>query len=217
MMQPDLERARGYVAERLGRELPPSLAYHNARHTLDDVLPAVERLGRLAGLDDESQLVLSAAALFHDTGFLVSYLDHESHSIAIARHKLPEFGFTPAQINAIVSVIGATRMPQRPVGRLQQLICDADLDLLGRDDFWELNRSLLEETLHTSLNPPDEEAWLCGQLRFLESHSYFTPEARALRDDGKVRNLLQMRQAVDEFYAPYATTAVPCPPLRLSH
>jgi predicted metal-dependent HD superfamily phosphohydrolase len=215
MMRPDFDGAREYVQDRLERELSPSLSYHNARHTLEDVLPAVERLGRLAMLEDEAQLLLSTAALFHDTGFLVAFDDHESQSIIIARHKLPALGYSPIQINSIVSIIGATRMPQRPVGRLQELICDADLDLLGRSDFWELNRDLLSETLHFSMNPPSEEAWLCGQLRFLETHHYFTHEARLLRDQGKAENTHRMLEAVHAFYAATAQTSEPCLPMSI--
>jgi predicted metal-dependent HD superfamily phosphohydrolase len=215
MMQPDFDSARAYVRHRLERELSPSLTYHNARHTLEDVLPAVERLGRLAMLDDEAQLLLSTAALFHDTGFLVAFDDHESQSILIARHELPAFGYSPLQINTIVSIIGATRMPQRPVGRLQELMCDADLDLLGRPDFWTLNRDLLSETLHFSMNPPTEEAWLCGQLRFLETHRYFTDEAIRLRAAGKAENTQLMLAAVNAYYAATEATSEPCLPMRL--
>jgi glycosyltransferase involved in cell wall biosynthesis len=94
-------------------------------------------------------------------------------------------------------------------------ICDADLDLLGRSDFWELNRDLLNETLHFSMNPPSEEAWLCGQLRFLETHHYFTHEARLLRDQGKAENTHRMLEAVHAFYAATAQTSEPCLPMSI--
>lgn len=190
------EAARAHISARLRSELSPDLVYHCDRHTLEDVLPASERLGRLANLDDHSLFLLMTAALLHDTGFLKQYLDHESCSIAISRDTLPACGYEPQDIEAVVTIIGATRMPQRPQTELQRLMCDSDLDLLGREDFWELNRQLLEETRRFAAHPLSDEAWFASQIRFLEDHRFFTPEARALRDEGKQKNIARMRSAL---------------------
>lgn len=189
--------ARAHITDRLASELSPDLVYHCDRHTLQDVLPAAERLGRMAGLDDADLLSLMTAALFHDTGFLKQYHDHETASIAIARNALPGFGYTPEQIDQVTLIIAATRMPQRPRCLLQQLMCDADLDLLGRDDFWELNRQLLEETRCFGTFTLSDEAWFTSQIRFLEDHAFFTPQARTLRDAGKAQNISRMYRALD--------------------
>ncbi len=194
---PQFDAAKAHITHRLSAELSPDLVYHCDRHTLQDVLPAAERLGRAAGLDDESLLYLMTAALFHDTGFLTQYHDHETASMAIARSTLPSFDYTPKQIDTVVMIIEATRMPQRPRCELQQLMCDADLDLLGRDDFWELNRQLLEETRCFGTFSLTDEAWFTSQIRFLEDHRFFTPQAHALRDAGKVKNISRMNRALD--------------------
>lgn len=195
-MNPDFERAREYMLGRLERELSPHLTYHSLCHTRDDVLPAVVRLGLKTDVDEESLLLLSTAALFHDSGFLYTYNDHERESIGLASAVLPGFDYAPDQVDCIIGLIAATRMPQRPQSLLQQLICDADLDVLGRDDFWNLNRKLLSE-LHYFTNPAlGEEEWLQGQARFLQEHEYFSPAAHALRDLGKARNLALMRDAL---------------------
>lgn len=215
MGNPDYAAAREYVRARLRDELPADLTYHNYRHTLEDVVPAVERLGRMAALDDHSRLMLTTAALFHDTGFLQTYRDHETASIAIARAELPRFGYDPDQIEQVASIIGATRMPQRPSGRLQELMCDADLDLLGRDDFWRLNQELLLETRCYSPTPPGDEEWFCAQIKFLAEHRFFSPEARKLRDDGKVQNRLRLRDALTVLYESNEAEGDPCLPWRV--
>ncbi len=195
-MKPDLEGAKGYVLDRLARELPPKLTYHSLQHTRDDVMPAAARLGQAAGCDDGDLLLLVTAALFHDMGFLVDYEEHERESIVFARAMLPDYGYAAGQIETIAGLIAATKMPQRPKTPLEQLLCDADLDLLGRDDFWALNRQLLAELhCHTGRLIPEEE-WLRGQTRFLDEHVYFTPAAHALRDEGKARNVALMRSAL---------------------
>ena len=195
-MKPDFELAKRYVSGRLARELSPHLTYHSLRHTIDDVLPAAQRLGEASALDDAQMLLLTTAALFHDTGFLLAYQAHEDHSILLARATLPDFGYHADQIEDIVDLIGATRMPQRPRGQLQQLLCDADLDLLGREDFMPLNRALLSELRHYSARPIPENVWLYDQTRFLEEHHFFPPAALALRSAGQARNLTLMRAAV---------------------
>jgi len=195
---PDFESASRYILTRLERELSPSLTYHSLSHTRDDVLPAAVRLGRAAHLSDENLLLLKTAAAFHDCGFLIAYDNHEQHSIRLAREKLPDFGYSAAQIDVIAETIAATRLPQRPHTLLQQLICDADLDLLGRDDFIELNRRLHEELMRVSKTPPPSpQVWLTGQVRFLENHSFFTGPAREFRDAGKSRNLARIRASLN--------------------
>jgi uncharacterized protein len=195
-MKPDFESAKQYVMDRLAGELSPYLLYHSLYHTRDDVLPAAIRLGQASALDEEAARALATAALFHDTGFLLAYEDHETYSIAIAHDMLPGFGYADGQIDLIAELIGATRMPQRPHGLLQELICDADLDLLGRDDFMRLNRALLTEVRHFTAPALTEEAWLRGQTRFLEEHHFFTPAATALRANGKALNLNLMRASL---------------------
>ena len=197
MAKADYEQARAYALGRLAAELAPDLVYHSLQHTRDDVLPAVLRLAQISGVADEDRLCLATAAVYHDTGFLISYSDHETHSIGLARAVLPGFAYSPQQIDHIVALIAATRMPQRPATLLAQLLCDADLDVLGREDFWDLNQRLLAETRRYGPRGPIAETdWLRGQAQFLQDHAYFSAAAHALRDEGKARNLALMRAAL---------------------
>lgn len=193
MTTPDFENASHYILMRLAQELSPALTYHSLFHTRDDVLPAATRLGLAANLSEEDLLLLKTAAVYHDAGFLVSYEDHEDHSIQIAREVLPGFDYSPAQIDIIAETIAATKMPQRPHNFLQQLMCDADLDLLGREDFIELNLRLREEVRCISKIPPTDYAWLTTQIKFLEDHAFFTQPANETREAGKSRNLARIR------------------------
>ncbi len=195
-MSADYERAKQYALGRLAGELSPHLAYHSLRHTRDDVLPAVLRLAQASGVNGDALLCLATAALFHDIGFLVDYDDHEAHGITVARAALPTFGYSTAQLDVIAELITATRMPQRPTSPLAELLCDADLDVLGRADFWDVNRLLLAETEHHRGRIIGEAEWLATQLRFLEEHVYFSGVARILRDTGKVQNVSLMRHAL---------------------
>lgn len=133
--QPDWERTQEYVLTRLSKELAPDLTYHNVHHTRDDVLPAAEWLAAESQLDEEGTLLLCTAALYHDTGYLERYFRNELIAVRIAQETLPDFGFSLGQIDRIGKIIAATQLPQSPSSFLQELICDADLDSLGREDF----------------------------------------------------------------------------------
>src|SRR5688572_18918340 len=143
----NFEVVKTHVMDRLRRELPPGLYYHGIHHTRDDVLPAVERLAKLAALADEDKLLLMTAALYHDVGYIDRRYGHETRSGEIARIELPQFGYTHLQCERIASLILATHFPQSPNedDSLAKLLCDADMDSLGRDDFFVTSERLRYE------------------------------------------------------------------------
>ena len=184
----NFEGAKLYALTKLKHELPLSYTYHNYQHTALDVLPAAHRLAQESGLDSEATQLLEVAAAFHDLGYIHQRQDHETVSIALMASALPNFGFSPAQINLVARMIEATRMPQSPRTPLEYLLADADLDSLGRDNFLTVSHALwLEMNIH--YQPRSWYEWLKSQLVFLQSHHYFSPAARALRDAGKAQNI----------------------------
>jgi uncharacterized protein len=82
--------------------------------------------------------LLKTACLFHDIGFTISGQDHEERGCEIAEEVLPDLNYDSDQINRIKGMIMATKIPQTPNNKLEQIICDADLDYLGRDDFFSI-------------------------------------------------------------------------------
>ena len=196
--QPDFERAKHYALARLEHELSPVLTYHSLAHTRDSVAPAAERLAALSGVDGEALLLLRTAAYFHDLGFTVPSTDHTDHEVKgvqIATQMLPGFGYSAEQVEQINRMIMATRLPQSPHNLLEQILADADLDVLGREDFWEWNRALRREMEYFS-HPRTDEQWYEEQIRFLSAHRYWTAAARSLRDARKQQYLEEIQARV---------------------
>ncbi len=191
-MGPDFESVKQYAFSRLENELAPYLIYHNLAHTRDDVLPAATRLAVLTGLHGESLLLLQTAAVYHDLGFIEQASGHEAVSVRIAIETLPRFGYNRAQIQVVADIIVATRLPQTPKDLLGELLADADLDVLGREDFLEAELRLRLELAAQGIHLTDEE-WYIDQLDFLESHSYFTAAARFLRAGKKQENIERLK------------------------
>ncbi len=199
MNQPDYEGAQRYALKRLERELAPMLAYHSLFHTRDDVMPAAARLAAIEGVDDDDRDLLCTAAAFHDIGFVERYPNHEIVGIRIAAEALPRFGFTPAQIQVVLDIILATRLPQTPFTLLEQIMADADLDVLGRNDFFQRNEHLRQELAVTGSSSTDA-AWYARQLKFLMEHSYFTPAARSSRGPKKQQHIEELEARLQELH-----------------
>ena len=197
MAQLDFEAARHYALQRLERELPPACVYHSLAHTRVEVVPAVERLASLEGVEDDALLLLRTAAYYHDIGLVRQRANHEAAGVRIAVAALPRFGYNPAQIRAIGGMIMATRLPQRPRTPLEALLADADLDVLGRADFIHRNQALRAEIEAFGAAVGDAQ-WYDQQLRFIQAHRYWTAAARALRDDQKRANCAALLRLLEE-------------------
>jgi HD superfamily phosphodiesterase len=179
--------AKNYILARLERELPQHLTYHNLEHVLD-VLNAVELHLSVVKIVAEDAVLLRTAALFHDSGFTIQPEEHETLSCTIAREVLPDYDYTSLQIEKICGMIMATRIPQSPNTPLEQILADADLDYLGRDDFFAISENLFTELKNRNLMNGEEE-WNRMQVRFFESHHYFTAEAKVWRNAKKQEHL----------------------------
>ena len=184
MTQPDIQNAIRYARERMSHELPSHLTYHHLGHTFDDVLPAALRFAAMSNVDAEEMDLLSVAAAFHDIGWIVQGDGHEAIGVEIVHRILPSFGFTSEQIQKISGMIMATRVPQEPQNLLEEILVDADLDVLGRDDFWPRNHDLRTELAARGVVMSDLE-WYLSQFNFMEEHSYFTAAAETLRGSAK--------------------------------
>lgn len=185
------------VLNMLEEKLPKNLYYHNLKHTID-VTTQVEIIGRSEGISDYEMLMLKTAAIFHDTGFTRTYKDHEEAGCEIAREYLPKYDYTPEQIDFICSLIMKTKLPPKPVTLLEQIICDADLDYLGRADFIPVSGNLYRELRERGAIEDDINKWNKMQIKFIEGHQYFTNSAKKMRDVNKNNQLEAIRRLVEE-------------------
>jgi len=184
----DLQGAKNFIIEKLSKELDPGYNYHCIGHTID-VHAAALRLIGMENIPAESAKLIEIAALYHDSGMLVRYKDHETASAELASCFLPGFGFTHQEIAIINSLIMVTRLPQKANTLAEQVLCDADLDYLGRVDFFIHSFELQNEWNQFGIKETDLSGWLDIQIKFLTEHKYFTKSAALLRNQKKTQNL----------------------------
>ena len=187
--------AKKYLLARLQKELKPNLYYHGIHHTLD-VYEAVNRIAMHEKVSKKDLTLLKTAALFHDIGFIEKYKMNEDYSAFICRDVLPNFGYSKKDIEIICNMILSTTIPQCPKTLLEEILCDADLDYLGRDDFYvtafTLQREWNEYGIVLSL-----KNWHIQQLCFIQSHRYFTNTAIKQREEKKLMHLAQIKEIID--------------------
>ena len=182
----DYQDAFNKVEAFLLKELPLYYTYHSIEH-FRDVVKQVERIAKKEKIDKAGILDIKLAAWLHDVGYIWGPLDHEEKSVEYAKVILNEMKFPKSKISLITGMIMATKMPQSPKNHFEQIICDADLDYLGRNDFEDISSNLLKELeinqKITNFN------WLKIQEKFLKSHSYFTLTSQKSREKNKQKRL----------------------------
>jgi uncharacterized protein len=190
-LEPRYTEVEQYMLGRLSRELPPTLYYHGHHHT-QDVMDAAMIIAKAENTTDEERKLLRIAICFHDAGFIYVYRDHETKGCELAWDILPGYGFNDVQIERVCGMIMATRVPQNPQNHLERIICDADLDYLGRDDVFPIAETLFQELkIHANLNDPKK--WNDIQISFLSGHHYHTEFSQKQRDPKKQEYLKQLK------------------------
>jgi uncharacterized membrane-anchored protein YitT (DUF2179 family)/predicted metal-dependent HD superfamily phosphohydrolase len=187
----EIWKAEKIIKEKLEAGLAKNLTYHTIAHTFD-VLEAATDIAKKEGLSDQDLLLIQTAALFHDAGYLEKATGHEEISCEIAKGILPVCKYNEAQIEQVCEIIMATKLPQQPKSKLGEILADADLDYLGRDDYNTLANDLRKEFASLGKNYTNDE-WNKIQIGFLEDHHYFTTTSQQLRNQQKQLHLLQLK------------------------
>ena len=184
------------ILDKLEKELPDYLYYHNVKHTVD-VVTEVELIGWAEGVSDKEILILKTAGLFHDAGHIIAYDNHEFHGTEMAREILPKYGYSIEMIDQVCEIIMATQLPPRPKNLLEQIICDSDLDYLGRSDFIPVSNTLYKELKKQNKIGTLNE-WNKLQVKFISGHQYFTETARDLREVNKQKQIERISSLIDD-------------------
>lgn len=184
-------KAEEHVIKLLKEKLPSHLHYHSIGHTFD-VVAAAERLAISEGITDENLFLLKSAALFHDAGFVEQYKHNEPIGAKMAEEILPDYGYSPEQIEVIKELIFVTAIPHKPKNLLEEIICDADLDYLGRPDFFQIGDRLRRELRENGALDSDRK-WDELQISFLTQHRYFTKTAIETRMKLKKEHLNKVK------------------------
>jgi uncharacterized protein len=179
-----------FVIDMLKNNIPAFYYYHNYKHTLYVVDKAIE-IGKEENCTPKEIELVSAAALWHDTGFIRTYNNHEEESFNLAQQYLPDYGYSTEDINKICGMIMATKIPQSPKNKLEEIVADADLEYLATNEAAVKAEHLFEEWRH--LDPLlTREKWNQIQISFLQKHHYFTNFCKQNKEQAKAAYLQKL-------------------------
>lgn len=177
-------------------KLTEDLYYHSIRHTIN-ALKHCEDYLKYYQIDAYDSKLLRLGVLLHDIGFTVSYENHEIEGMKIAAELMSEYNFSQNDIVVVSGLIMATKLPQSPNNLLEEIICDVDLDYLGRQNYYEISDLLYQELL-TKNEYFDRRQWNRMQIEFLSNHSYHTKFARTRRQVSKEERINELMKMVAE-------------------
>jgi HD superfamily phosphodiesterase len=180
-----------FILDFLDSEIPENYHFHDRHHTEYVFLKATE-IAINEDCSPEEIRLIQAAALLHDTGYTIKYNQHELESCKLAREFLPRFSYNAYEIEQICSMIMATRIPQTPGNKSEEILADADLEYLGTSLAEPEAEKLYREL--ASLNPKlSPAAWDEMQVKFISNHQYFTGYCLKNREPLKQEYLNKIR------------------------
>ncbi len=179
----------------LRTQLPDNLYYHGIHHTLE-VMKICDDYLRREKITGRDAKLLRLGALLHDIGFTVSNKNHEDHGVEIARRLMEEFGFEKKDFKVVRGLILATKIPQQPKTKCERILCDADLDYLGKNNFDAISDTLLRELKSLGIIR-DKTEWDVVQVKFLEAHQYHTRYACKHLQPSKQDHLQALKEKVE--------------------
>lgn len=183
-----LQKVEDYVFSILTERTPIKNVYHSLEHTKDVVQASIE-IGIKENLTPDELEMIQITAWFHDLGYLEKMEGHEEISAMYASNFLTEENYPSDRIDIIISCILATKVPQNPKNKLENIICDADLNHIGRKIFFERNDKFrLEHENHAHRKLSDYE-WITKTIDFVTRHRFFTEYAILNFSEQKKENL----------------------------
>lgn len=179
-------------------KLDPLYTYHCKEHTL-----AVSKfidayiVNSPTYMSREDKTSISIAATFHDVGFLHTHIHNEGIGVTYAlqttskvRTDVPTLNRI---MNSIYNLIMVTNRLREPINDLEKAILDADMVHLGNKDFLIWNNNLRIELEKLKVVYTDAE-WGISQLKFLESHQYYTQYAKRILEPQKKLNVQSFKE-----------------------
>ncbi len=193
MVDTNLINEAQQYCESVLKTLPENFYYHNLQHT-QEVVEAATLIGKHEKLTDGELEELQLAAWFHDLGYNCNTENHEVESVRIATEKLSEWGYPQARVARVGDIILSTKMPQNPLSKVAEVMCDADLYHLSTTSFIEKSEALKEEIQTVCGKNMTEEEWHNKTFQFIKDHQYFTQYGQTVLEPNKKANIKQLKK-----------------------
>jgi predicted metal-dependent HD superfamily phosphohydrolase len=185
-----LLRIENHIRELYKKRSAAENIYHNIEHT-SEVVDVAGKIAKEENLSQEDTELVLIASWFHDTGYFHCCRGHEDQSSEYARDYLLNENYPENKISQIIDCIKATQIPQSPQNKLEEIICDADLQHLGMKDVKIRGDLLRQEFEMKGIKKLTDIEWLRNSLEFFKKHKYYTNYA--IREFGTQKEINQKK------------------------
>lgn len=196
MLKSILEKVEDYVEHILRERSPLYNAYHNLAHTRDVVHSSIE-IGIGERLSPDEMEIVQIAAWFHDIGYIENPVGHEEVSAMYSSNFLNEENYPEDRIEKVIGCILATKVPQNPKTKLEKIVCDSDLNHLGRDNFSARNELFRKEQEFYRKRKLNEAEWLTSTIDFMTRHHFHSDYAEKNFLPVKQQNIKDLQHQLD--------------------
>lgn len=197
MHKSHLQQVEDYVLSILTERTPIQNKYHSVAHTQDVVNSSIE-IGIGEKLTPDEMEIVQIAAWFHDIGYIEKSEDHEEISAMYVSNFLSVENYPADRIELIIGCILATKVPQKPKNKLEKIICDSDLNHIGRKIFFERNDLFRLEFENHMKRKLTEYEWIIKTIDFVTRHRFFTEYALKNFSEQKKENLRILQEQLDQ-------------------
>ncbi len=192
---PRLKIVAQYIRELFRDELPGVIKFHDANHTLHPergVVAVANKIAISENISEHDRELLITAAYFHDTGYIREYEKNEPIAARMAGRILKLIGYKPNEVEKVQKMILSTDPKRELKTHVEKILCDADLDNLGREDFFKLDGKLREGRRARGIDVSDDAKWYRSTLEFIKKHQYYTESQKKLREKGEQKNIKRL-------------------------
>jgi len=190
-----VKEAGNYVSKLLAEKLPGSIEFHTIDHA-KCVVDNSEFIGKNSGLKEDKINIVKLCAWFHDTGYIINSEGHEEESAKIATEFLNQKGIDEGIITLVKNCIMATIVPQQPKDLISEVLCDADLMHIAKDNYFERIEKMRKEWNNLSEKKIGKRRFHATSVKFFQMHKYHTDFAKKELQPKKDKNLQQLQKEI---------------------
>lgn len=185
----DLEE---FIMDLLKEKLPENAFFHSLEYSRH-VYNHSSLLCLAENLDMEETLLVRTSALLLFTGVIHTFSSPEKKSAEMAFEILPEYQYSPKQIQNITNLILSARVPEEANNHLEMLISDLKMEYLGRIDYIELQKLFFRE-LSQSGHRISQKEWIEQQLILLQRYEFKTQAGKRLREVNPEEQIRRLKE-----------------------
>ena len=197
-----INKVRDYVEQFWNDNQNESLVYHNYEYTKGVVAAAEEIIANTEAEETDQEAALLAAWL-HATGCTQNYENYLEESNKIAKAFLSKEDVATEKIDRVIETIAALKSPNQAESLAAQILCDAVLYPVAKNNFLEQAVKVRKEQELMTGTVKSNTEWLQGLVKSVIERNFQTPYGKEVLEKGKDKNLKSLKKEVKKLEADF--------------